>query len=260
MLPMDSHTIQITINTSMQNDICFLTIYDQAHGINAHMLRNSLKHFHPNIPLVEITEKELEGMWKPDIFYKAAPYFANKYIDQYKTIIKLDIDQIIVGSLQDVIDDPLYDVGVVYNYNRMDAEKYGLIKVWDILPQTYLNNGFVVLRSKEFITHWLMLCNRPNFVNYPMREQDILNILCYYGNYRVKLLDEGPNWYGLAAKAEWNTAILREKDIVIPESKTVGKEKTLRVIHFAGGESGIKMNFHSYFTSEVSAYIEELIK
>lgn len=242
------------------DDICFLTIYDQAHGAQAHMLRNSLKHFHPDIPLIEITDKELEGLPRPDIFYKAAPYFANKYIDQYKTIVKIDIDSLIVGSLQELIDDPLYDVGVVYNFNRMDAQKYGLIKVWDVPPQSYINNGLVVLRSKEFINHWLALCNKPNFVNYPMREQDLLNILCFYGNYRVKLLDEGPNWYGISAKADWNTAIMKDKDIVIPKSEFVSVDKVLRVIHFGGGEFGTKMNYGAYFSQEVQDYITSLIQ
>ena len=93
-----------------------------------------------------------------------------------------------------------------------------------------------------------------------MREQDLLNILCYYGNYKVKVLDEGPNWYGLAAKADWSTAFLRGTDIVIPKSDTVEKEKILKVIHFAGGEMGTKMNYEAYFSQEVSDYINSLCK
>lgn len=244
------------------NDIAFLTIYDKKHGENANMLRNSLKHFHPDIPLIEVQDEEINtmGIPRPHVFYMAAPLFANKYIDQYKTIIKLDIDQICVGSLHEVIEDPFYDVGCVYNYNRMDAQQYGQIKVWDIPPNLYVNNGFVVLRSKEFIQHWLMLCTRPNFINYQMREQDLLNILLYYGNYKGKILDDGKCWYGLAAKADWNTAIMRDKDIVIPNPPGLGKEKILKMIHFAGGETGIKMNYQAYFQPQVTEYINTLIK
>jgi lipopolysaccharide biosynthesis glycosyltransferase len=244
------------------SDIAFLTIYDKKHGEHISMLRNSLKNFHPDIPLIEVQDEEIDSMGvpRPHVFYIAAPLFANKYLEKYKTIIKLDSDQIITGSLKEVIEDPLYDVGCVYNYNRMDAQKFGLISVWDVPPQAYVNNGFVVLRSKEMVKHWITLCSRPNIVNYPMREQDILNIIAFYGNYRVKMLDEGPNWYGLAAKADWNTAVMKEGKIVIPQSPIIPMEKTLKVIHFAGGEQGAKMNYQAYFQPEVTEYIDSLIK
>lgn len=244
------------------NDIAFVTIYDKKHGEKAYMLRNSLKKFHPDIPFIEVQDEEIDsfGIPRPHVFYMAAPLIANKYMEQYKTIVKLDVDQIVTGSLTEVLEDPLYDVGCVYNYNRMDAEKYGLIKIWDIPPSQYVNNGLVVLRNREFVHHWLTLCGRPNFMNYPMREQDLLNILVYYGNYRVKMLDEGIGWYGLSAKADWNTAIMRGKDVIIPQSQYVSHEKVLKMIHFAGGEQGAKMNYHSYFSPEVSAYIDSLVK
>lgn len=243
-------------------DIAFLTIYDKKHGEHIDMFRNSLRHFHPDIPLIEVQDPEIDsmGIQRPHVFYIAAPLFTQKYMKEYKTIVKLDCDQIITGSLSDALEDPFYDVGCVYNYNRMDASKYGLIKVWDVPPAQYVNNGLVVLRSKEFVDHWLSLCMRPNIVNYPMREQDILNILVYYGNYKIKFLDNSDSFYGLSAKGDWNTAILKGKDIIIPKSQFVATDKKLNVIHFAGGEQGAKMNFHSYFSPEVSNYIEEIIK
>ena len=101
------------------------------------------------------------------------------------------------------------------------------------------------MRSEAFIKHWKNLCFSPQFDRMQYREQDLLNILCYYGNYNVRCFDlgDGPAkmsaWWGLLAKGEWLRAEMRGDEIVIPkgfgDTPFPNKDMTLKVIHFAGG-------------------------
>src|SRR3990172_1013096 len=215
---------------------CFYTIYDAANEQYASMLRNSLKKFHPDIPLIEFTDKEINasGVARPDIFYMAAPFYAEKLMTEgYEQIIKLDVDQIITGSLGILLTEP-HDVAVVYNWNRIDPVQYGTVGVWDINPQHYYNNGFVSLRSREFVDHWLMLCKRSNIANYRYREQAVLNIICQYGNYNVYILDRVNDWYGIHSKGEWPKCIMKEDIMILPKGEDgyPEEEKTIHAIHW----------------------------
>lgn len=234
----------------------FYTIYDAANAEYAKKMRASLSKFHPDIPLIEFTDTEIDETKerRPDIFYKSAPYFAKKLMDEgYEELIKLDCDQIITGPI-DVFGTPC-EVGTVYNYNRMDFEKYGIVSVMDININFYYNNGFVLLKSKEFVEHWLMLCERPNIVNFRFREQDLLNILCHYGNYSVFPLEQGKIFYGLSGKDYWAESVMKDGKIYVPS-----KNAFIHVIHFAGGQGAQKMNYRTYFSEEVSDYIAALIR
>lgn len=241
---------------------CFLTIYDQKNEPYAKIMKRSLQRFHPDIPLVEITEKELAtcGIPKPHIFYIATPFFTQRVMNEYDEVIKIDADSIISHDLSHVWEMPFYDIGTVYNYSRSDVKTYGPVAVWDIAPQVYYNNGFVVMRSKEMVDHWLTLCQKPNIINYKMREQDLLNIICHYGNYRVQCLDESPYWHGLTARGEWNKCVMKDGNIVLPSTpdKYPRNDQIISVIHWAGGESQVKMNYKSYFTEDVSSYLDTL--
>jgi lipopolysaccharide biosynthesis glycosyltransferase len=238
------------------------TIADEKNLPFAKMMEKSFKHFHPNIPLIIYGDKEIAqtGIPTPHFFYLSTPYYARQLIKEYDQVIKIDADSVITAPLECLESPETFDVGVVYNWTR-DAYS-NQVKVWDITPQGYFNNGFVVFRSEEFIEHIWKLCNQAYFPNYQFREQDMLNIVAYYGNYKIKLLDHGNSWYGLQSKSEWTKAIMKDGLMVIPKGKDMfpAVDKTLRIIHYAGGEAGIKGNYKIYFNDECSAYIDSLIK
>jgi lipopolysaccharide biosynthesis glycosyltransferase len=245
----------------VQKTIVF-TIADEKNMPFAKMMEKSFKHFHPDVPLIIYGDKEIKesNIPTPHFFYLSTPYFARQLIKEYEQCVKIDADSIITAPLE-IIDSPEnFDVGVVFNWTR-DAYS-NQVKVWDITPQGYFNNGFVVFRSEELINHIWKLCNEAYFPNYQFREQDMLNIVAYYGNYKVKVLDINNSWYGLQSKSEWNKAIMQNGKIVIPKGKDMFPmmDKTLRVIHYAGGEQGVKGNYKIYFNEEVSSYIDSLIK
>ncbi len=241
---------------------CAYTIADEKNLKWAKFLEKSFKHFHPHIPFIIYGDKEIKetGIPTPFFFYISTPYYSRKLIKEYQQVIKIDADSIITAPLE-IIDNPEnFDVGVVFNWTR-DAIS-NTVKVWDITPQGYFNNGFVVFRNAEIIEHIWKLCNQAFFRNYPFGEQVMLNIVCYYGNYKVKALDVGDSWYGLRSKSEWNKAIMQDGKIVIPKGKDLFPEqdKIIRAIHWARGNMDVKMNYKIYFNEECSDYIDNLLK
>lgn len=238
------------------------TIADARNLKWAQSLEKSFKHFHPDIPFIIYGDKEIAEtkIPIPHFFYLSTPYYARQLIKEYDQVLKLDADSIITAPLEVLTSPETFDVGVVFNWTKDEISQR--VKVWDVTPIGYFNNGFVLFRSAEIIEHIWKLCNQNYFINYPYREQDMLNIVCYYGNYNVKMLDTGDSWYGLQSKSEWNQAIMHKGLMVIPKNPNMfpAQDKVVRCIHWAGGNMDVKMNYRAYFNDECSDYIESLIK
>lgn len=253
----------------MKKPVFVFTIADDNNLKLAKNLENSFKKFHPDVPFHVVQGDELkEYLEDPNFFYRATPIVAEKYIQDYELVLKIDADSIITGDLTYVFETKDYDVGTVINWNRVDPKLYGLVQGWGIAPPEYMNCGFVAMRSEQFIKHWKNICFSPQFERLQYREQDLLNILIYYGNYNVRCFDHGDGpanmhaWWGLIAKGEWIRAELRGDEIIIPkgEDNFPNRDMELKVIHFAGGNSGVKGNYKTMFSDEVVERLDYLVK
>ena len=234
------------------NKVIAVSIADTNNLKYFEMMKNSLRKFHSEqeLPLLLIGPDQLKGQPDPHLFYRFTPIIGNQLLNEgYDTVIKLDADQIITSDLNHIIKDKdEFDVGVVLN----DLP----LRVWDI--QTYYNCGLVVMRSKEFVKHWLDLCFSPHFDKYQFREQDILSIITSdYFRYKVKCYDLGERLNGLVAKPFWIKCYMENNKIMLdtPQGK-----KQLSVIHFAGGHDLNKGNYRIRFQPEVVKYIDTLVK
>lgn len=211
------------------------------------MFINSLKKFHPDIEVRFFPNPDPDDK---DYWYRAKPIIACQLFDEgYTTAILMDNDQIITGSLEEILKDTEdYDVGVILN------DPTWQIQVWDITHPKYYNNGLVVVRSKEFAEHWKRLCFSPHFHNYQYREQDLLTILCSdYSNYKVKLLDTPTKVYGEVAKPQWLQGQIINNKLMIGNTEVC-------IIHFGGGNTPDKGNYFLKFQPEVANWIDKLIK
>jgi len=224
------------------------------------MMEASLKRFYPDIPLILFGDKEIKETNDGQIFYRATPVFARILLDKYDLVIKIDADSVITGNLDHILNDETYDMGNVLNYNRIDQALYPFpLTCLDIPIERYMNCGFVALRSKKLVEHWLKLCYSEHFNHYRFREQDLMNILYYYGNYNVKCFDDGNNWHGIISKGEWLKLKMESQNIVLPPVPGYTQEpKTIKVIHMAGGQVPDKMNFNKLFTGDVLTRLLEL--
>lgn len=243
----------------------FFCIADKNNIPYYEMLKASLSKFHPDIPLILIDEDKIRKYQDMDFFYRATPIIASQLLEEYDAVCKLDADQIITGNL-DHIWEGEFDVAVVNNSNPREDKAYP-IRFMDIHPLSYVNCGFVVMKSKAFVKHWLELCKSTHFPNFQYREQDLLNILVFYcseifgGPYIVKFLDSSDKWHGLVSKGFWNQIELRGKDLVLPKNDEWNKEdQTIVCIHWAGGNTPDKMKYKLHFKEEVCKRLDELVK
>lgn len=249
------------------------TIADDKNMPFALMLQNSLRKFHTEeeLPLKIITGEDLKSelATDPDFFYRATPVIGERLIKEYDLVLKLDSDQIVTGGLNYILNTKDYDVGTVLNWNRIDPQTYGLVQGWGISPVEYFNCGLVAMRSEAFIHHWMVTAFSPQFSRLQMREQDLLNILCYYGNYNVRCFDHGDgianyySWHGLISKGEWLRAKMDGDKIVVPADTSTksafAREWQIRVIHWAGGAGAEKMNYKTRFQEDVIKRLDYLV-
>lgn len=226
----------------------------------AQMCINSLRKFHSE---EEIPVKIYDNVANdPNFWYRATPIIAKELLKEYEIVLKLDADQIITGSLSEIFEGD-YDVAVVNNSNprEMQAFPYQFL---NIHPFSYVNCGFVVIRNEAFVDFWYNICHSILFNATQMREQDWLNMLVHSGNFKVKKLDEGDSFFGLASKGYWPDIILKDGNLILPKGdnpeKWPDKQKTIRVIHFAGGNSPDKYNYRIRFSEDVVKRLDELVK
>lgn len=209
----------------------------------------------------------------PMFFYRATPILAEPLLDEYELVLKLDADQLILGDLSYVLDTQDYDVATVINANRMDFQYYGWVELGriGIAPMDYFNCGLVAMRSKKFVHNWLVDCFSVQFDRMQYREQDILNIFCYFGNYNVRCLDhpdllaknKNVGWWGIIGKSEWNRAIISGDKIIVPkglgDTPYPPADIEIKVAHLGGGAGSKKDNWADYFPSDVWEWITKNI-
>ena len=245
----------------------YFSIADNNNLVHYNKLLNSFKKFHPKEELLLVGEEQIKAVGDPNFFYRATPYIADQLFSQgYDEICKLDADQIITGNLDHIWEGD-FDVAVVNNSNPREAKSYP-VSVLNINPLAYVNCGFVVMKSKVFVKHWLGLCYSEHFPFYQMREQDFLNIMCFYmsepfnGPYKVKFLDHSDKWHGLISKQYWPNVELIDNKMVLKKNEEwpIDGDKTIVAIHFAGGNDPKKGNYRLYFKPEVIKYLDGLIK
>ena len=247
----------------MNKRICF-TIADQNNLQYAEKMINSLRKFHSEkeLPMVVIGPDKLKEILPKDpmFFYRATPIIAKDLWNQgYDTIIKIDSDSIITSDLSHTWSDE-FDVGVVNNSNPREMKRQE-VNVWNIHPLSYVNCGYVVMKSERFINHWFNLCNSFHFDFYQYKEQDLLNIMVFYMDFKVAFLDGGNKWNGLISKGYWPQIELRKDKLVLPKNDEWGQEdKEICVLHWAGGNQPDKLNFKIHFKPEVAKWLEKLTK
>lgn len=247
------------------------TVADNKNLHHAQALVNSIRKFYTEeeLPIVVYGQEVLDQIQDPGKFYKQKPLFGSMLIDQYETVIGMDADMICLGKFDHFWKGD-FDFAPVLNFNRADFKQYGPITFPPLDPTEYMNAGLVVMKNPQFVRHWLNLCNGKYFEKMQYREQDFLNILYHFGDYKVKCLDYKTEsgeitWNGLISKGEHHRAELRNGEVWLPGNPEEGypiEDVRLTFLHTAGGQGEKKIldTFRVYFTEEVADYIASLIK
>jgi len=241
--------LEKTIN--MKNKVCFFTPASSDREDEFVQMSNSLKKFHPDVPLFRWNDDKIKAYQDQHFFYRATPIIAKELFRDYDYVVKMDSDTIVTGDLSELWNGD-FDVAVVNNSNPREFKAYNY-QILDIHPYAYVNCGLVSMHSERFINHWLNLCFSEHFASYQMREQDLLNIMVHYGDYKVKKMDEGDSFYGLASKGYWSEIELKDDKLFLAKGEEgwPDKDKWIKAIHFAGGNIPNKMNLHTKFQPEI---------
>lgn len=225
---------------------------------------NSFKKFHPDEKMLFLTGKEMRemGATQHDVNHRMMAFVTNILIEKYDTVVNVDADQIITGDLSHTWEGD-FDVAMPYNANprEMLYMPEGPITVWDIDPIKYLNTAYRVFKNKKMVKHLVKLCYAPFFEAYKYRDQDMINIMCEYFDYKVKRLDEGNRWHGLISKRFWQYMKLKGDKLVLPKNNVwpTDEDKIIKIIHWGGGEGVRKMDINIRFSKEVASYLNKLI-
>lgn len=264
--------------------VAVFCIATKNHMSYAKTMIKSLRHFHKDWPVILVTDetdsKNLpENVIIKDIkpyladrmfFYRATPIIGESLLNEYELVIKIDSDSLILGDLSSLVETKDYDVATVINWNRFDERFYPVVQGWGIFPTEYFNAGFVAMRSRKFAHDWRMLCYTPQFDRLQYKEQDLLNALCYFGNYNVRCLDlpnkevEVNSFWGIIGKGEWNRAIVKDDMIIVP--KGLGNtpfpptDMEIKVAHLGGGSEARKDNWAAFFSPEAMTRIGEILQ
>src|SRR3990167_8871292 len=123
----------------------YFTIADKANMKYYEMLKNSLSKFTDD-KLILIDEEKIKQLGDPHFFYRATPIIAAGLLRTYDAVCKLDSDMLILDNLDHIWNGD-YDVAVTYNSNPKDDKIYP-VRLLDIHPFSYINAGFLVMKSK----------------------------------------------------------------------------------------------------------------
>lgn len=237
---------------------CFFTIAygDERNKQYATKMLNSLRKFHPNIKHFMFTDKDIDPIADPEKKFRLYAYFGMELSKTYDTVIQIDNDSIVTGSLDHILGDMSYDLGGVLNNNLIDLP----LSIYDVPPVVYINAGFLVARGQRFWNWWNKLNHSPAFNVNRFREQDMLNIIFHYGDLRTKIFDFSDKWHGLVHKGQWSKMVMRDGKLILPKTEGVCEEdKEIKIIHWAGGNAVIKLNYRVFFKPEVVKYLDELV-
>lgn len=243
----------------------YFTIADQNNLPYYEKLKNSLSKFTSD-PLIFIDEPKIKQLGDLHFFYRATPIIAKALLKDYDVVAKLDSDTIVTGNLDHIWEGD-FDVAVVKNSNPREDKVYP-VRLLDIHPLSYVNCGFVVMKSKSFVEHWLKLCMSDHFQNFQYREQDLLNIMIFYmgttfgGPYKVRFLDDSNKWHGLVWKGYEPLVQFKDNKLILPKSDEWPKDEDKELVawHVAGGNALNKMNYRLKFQPEIVRYLDELTK
>jgi len=242
-------------------------INDNRDPLIAKMFINSVKKFHPELPIELIDRDKVPHYAQdPDFYYRAKAVIAKDFMKEYDTVIVADADQIMTGDFNHILSLKDYDAGAVLNFNEKDAKEYGLVSVFNIHPQEYINAGIIFFRNERFVEHLYNLCFSKFFPVLQYREQDLLNIICHYGDYKVRVFDlydpeyDYSAFHGLLTKGWWNKAVMEGDKMMLKKSDVPAllRDTEIKLIHWAGGNAN-KMNYKIYFGEDCIKRLDYLV-
>src|SRR3990167_2119309 len=156
-------------------------------------------------------------------------------------VMRIDADCIICDKLEV---DGDYEIGGVLNFTD------------NFLDDNNLRDQSIIagIKYKDYITAGVIVGNRRFWKEYsdksdkfalrlPLWENDVLNLIYYYGDFKTKILDNDNETWG-------NKTIENYHDLYLEGDKIKFRGKTVKILHWAGGSGVKKLNYRDYNAPE----------
>ena len=235
---------------------------DWYYSVGAHKLSQSLKYFHPEIDFYCFGDQQLNELFSihPNVNWNTVhPFVSYQLVDQYDMVVHFDADSMIVGKLDELLDESNLNFDIIGVRNNNDLNKAGKdnpITNSGLDTQKYLNAGLVAVTSKAFIKQWML--NNIEFGNQmPFQEQTVLNLMT--NDWKTKIIDpiESNVYYGISNLYGNNTHWDSWMDVQLIENELILNNKKVKVLHHGGGHGATKLNFN-LFNKEVKQYLTQI--
>lgn len=197
---------------------------DYFDGVGAPQFINSFKKFHPEIPLVifrqDVINRVIDGHTVN--WLNAKPMFAKMLTDKYECVVQMDLDQIVLGRLDEVFTKG-YDIGSVQNMND-----YQSVECKGVTKEMYLQAGLIASRVPEFWDIWMERSLKDAW-QCQCAENDTMNMVIYeHPEWKLKVFDKDKDYYGCKSLG-------REKEFIMHGDKVMCRGEQVRCYHAAKG-------------------------
>lgn len=243
---------------------CFFTILTAEYSrcIEYELFEKSFKHFHPDIPLFVVGESEIQKLKQenPSLdLYKAKASAAKLFYNDYDLVVNIDADHFIFGRFDEILKGD-YDVAAPSNHNNYENVSISIGSYrgnnYNIVPEEkYVQAGLIASTSKAFWDTYEAASLR-HADSMTCRDNDVLNLVLQFGNFKFKLLDGGwsptdPDrscFYGCSSLALENICTLVND---VPCINNI----PVKCYHVARG--GAKPTFKQLFNKEITDWLYE---
>lgn len=252
--------------------VVFFTIISNSHyhGCRTNEFIESFKRFHdhPDIELIVFNQPSIDRAFAENPwlnFYNAKAYFAFEVMKMFcsekiyepselKLIVNIDSDHLIFERLDSILD-LNYDVACPANYNLFANASISINGKKLISEYDYFQGGLIASKSKNFWHQYLKASSSYSSIIVPYAENDVLNLVLAFSDYKIKYLDgaqcfaesEFKEYYGCASLGQENKAIIDNGRIKI-------NGKPVKAYHFARGGI-VKPKVSELFSKEVTDFI-----
>jgi len=230
--------------------------------VGAHKLVKSAQYFHPEIDFYCFGDKQLNELFQihPNVNWNTVhPFVTAQLIEQYDMVVHFDADSMIVGKLDELLDESnlQYDIIGVRNNNDFNkAGKDNYITNPNQDPQTYLNAGLVAITNKNVVEDWINK-NIEYGNQMPFQEQTVLNHIST--NWKTKIIDpiHSDVYYGISNLYGNNTHWDSWKEIQLINNELILNNKKVKILHHGGGHGAKKLDF-DLFNNEVKNKLTQI--
>lgn len=231
----------------MKKDYCFRTVCSSNYNSYLEKMRKSFEYFNPGEELIVFGDKEVEEGRK--FGYDFGTFYAwhnEILLKEYKTIIHIDVDNLITDNILDILGGD-YDIAAPLNNNTWHHAETG-----EVPQNIYLSAGLHVVKSARFNYLWYCLSKYYAKQNYFV-ENDTMDQAAFWGGFKVRSLgaEPGDPFWGTELADKW-------EEIELINDRLYCQGRKVKMIHWAGGNI-IKLNYRDYhFKPEVKDWLDKI--